>query len=81
MLTCAVEERLGLKLEFVSAPQESEEGKRMRDWIADEVSYLDRDAAYSEAQRKLTPFSGSTTGAPATRQGSAAQSHANELVR
>jgi hypothetical protein len=81
VLTCAVEERLGLKLEFVSAPQESEEGKRMRDWIADEVSYLDRDAAYNEARRLLTPFSGSITGAPATGQGSAAQSHPNELVR
>ena len=81
VLTCAVEERLGLKLEFVSAPQESEEGKRMRDWIADEVSYLDRDATYNEARRRLTPFSGSITGASATGQGPAAQSHPNELVR
>ena len=53
----------------------------MRDWIADEVSYLDRDATYNEARRRLTPFSGSITGASATGQGSAAQSHPNELVR
>jgi hypothetical protein len=55
VLTCAVEERLGLRLEFVSAPQECDEGKRMRDWIADEIPYLDRAATYEEAQRRLTP--------------------------
>jgi hypothetical protein len=61
VLTCAVEERLGLRLNFVSAPQESDEGKRMRDWIADEIPYLDRAATYEEAQRRLTPRSDSLT--------------------
>jgi hypothetical protein len=70
VLTCALEERLGLQLDFISAPQECEEGKRMRDWIADEIPYLDRAAIYAEARRKLTPCSDSL---PA--QGSLAQSH------
>jgi hypothetical protein len=81
VLTSSVEERLGLQLEFVSAPQETEDGKRMRDWIADEVSYLDRDAAYEQARRGLSPLSGSKTGASVTQQGSAAQSHTNEFAR
>jgi hypothetical protein len=74
VLTSAVEERLGLQLEFVSAPQETEDGKRMRNWIADEVPYLDRDAAYEQA-RGLSPL------ASATEKRSAAQSHTNEFVR
>ncbi len=55
VLACAVEERLRVRLNFVSASQESEEGKRMRDWIADEISCLDRSAMYAVARRKLTP--------------------------
>jgi hypothetical protein len=55
ILVCALEERLGVRLNFVSASQESEEGRRMRDWIADEISYLDRAAMYAAAQRMLTP--------------------------
>ncbi len=35
--------RLGLKPEFLSYPQESEPGKRMRRWIVEEVGILDRD--------------------------------------
>ena len=42
VLAHAVEQRLGLQLDFVSAPQESEEGKRMREWIAGEVRWIDR---------------------------------------
>jgi hypothetical protein len=58
VLVCALEERLGVRLNFVSASQESDEGKRMRDWIADEISYLDRAAMYAAAQRMLTPVPG-----------------------
>ena len=46
----ALEERLGLQLDFVSAPQESEEGRRMREWIADEVRWVDRALLLREAQ-------------------------------
>lgn len=42
VLAHAVEQRLGLHLDFLSAPQESEEGLRMRDWIASEVRWIDR---------------------------------------
>ena len=55
VLACALEERLRVRLNFVSASQESEEGMRMRDWIADEISHLDRSAMYAAARRKLTP--------------------------
>lgn len=61
VLTCAVEERLRLRLEFVSAPQESDEGKKMRDWIADEIPYVDRAAIYEEVHRRLAPRSGILT--------------------
>ena len=36
-------EELGLRLELLSYPQESEQGKRMREWIVEEVKVLDRD--------------------------------------
>ena len=43
-LARALEARLGVKLGFMSAPQESEDGRRMREWIADEIRFLDRRA-------------------------------------
>jgi len=36
-------ERLGVKLDFMSYPQETGAGKSMRDWIVDRVKILDRD--------------------------------------
>ncbi len=41
-LAVAVEEGLGLRLDFVSAPQETPEGKLMREWITDTVQPVDR---------------------------------------
>ncbi len=35
-------EELGVRLEFLSYPQESEQGKRMREWIVESVGVLDR---------------------------------------
>jgi hypothetical protein len=35
--------RLGLTLEFLSYPQESDPGRRMRDWIVENVRILDRE--------------------------------------
>lgn len=52
VLVSSLEERLGVKLDFISAPQETEEGRNMRDWIAREVAYLDRPRLYREARRK-----------------------------
>jgi len=42
VLAHALEQRLGLRLDFISAPQESDEGKRIREWIADEIRWVDR---------------------------------------
>jgi hypothetical protein len=54
VLVCALEERLGVRLDFVCAPQETEEGKRMREWIVEDVAYIDRGAMYAEAKCRLT---------------------------
>jgi len=42
VLAARVAERLGVKLDFLSAPQETPEGKEMRAWITDNVRPLDR---------------------------------------
>jgi len=34
--------RLGVDLDFISFPQESESGREMRDWIVDEIKPIDR---------------------------------------
>ena len=36
-------EQVGISLDFLSYPQESEQGKRMRPWIVENVDVLDRD--------------------------------------
>jgi len=56
VLVCALEERLGVSLDFISAPQELDEGKQMRTWIADVVSYVNRDQMFAEARRMLAPI-------------------------
>lgn len=53
VLVSTLEERLGVKLDFISAPQETEEGQSMREWITQEVAYLDRARLYREAQHAL----------------------------
>lgn len=52
VLAVALEDGLGLKLDFVSAPQETPEGKEMRDWITDIVQPLDRPKMHEEAARR-----------------------------
>lgn len=49
VLARACEERLGVRLDFISAPQESEEGLRMREWIAGQVNCLDRSRIFQPA--------------------------------
>jgi hypothetical protein len=46
ILACACEEQLGGQLDFLSAPQESDEGMRMREWITDHVAFVDRPAMF-----------------------------------
>ena len=43
VLACMVAEELGVTLEFVSHPQQTPEGKAMRDWIVDTVRPVDRE--------------------------------------
>jgi hypothetical protein len=49
ILAHALEQRLQLRLDFISAPQESDAGKRMREWIADEIRWVDRALLFREA--------------------------------
>ncbi len=53
IIAAGLEERLGIRLDFMSAPQESEHGKRMREWITTGVRFLDREEMYREAKRVL----------------------------
>jgi hypothetical protein len=51
MLAAGVADELGLKLDFMSAPQETAEGKRMRGWIADSIQFEDRNLMREGAGR------------------------------
>jgi hypothetical protein len=53
LIAAGLEERLGIRLDFLSAPQESEHGKRMRDWIANDIRFLDREEMYRQARQAL----------------------------
>ena len=45
-----IEEGLGLHLDFISAPQETPEGRSMREWIADEIRFVDRAAMSQQVE-------------------------------
>lgn len=47
IIAAEVSERLGVQLDFLSGPQESDHGRRIRNWIVDNVHILDRDAMMS----------------------------------
>ena len=49
-IAAELEEALKLDLDFISAPQETAEGRRMREWIAGEVSFVDRAAMLAGAR-------------------------------
>jgi hypothetical protein len=53
-MAAQIEEDLGLDLEFISAPQESAEGQRMREWIAREVRFADRDVMVRAAREMIS---------------------------
>lgn len=46
-----VAEELGIHLDFMSYPQESEEGRKMREWIVDNVKPIDRDRLLKKAKQ------------------------------
>ena len=43
-----ISEELNIDLSFISYPQETEEGKKMRNWIVDQVKPIDRDLITSK---------------------------------
>jgi hypothetical protein len=51
IIASALEEQLGVPLDFISAPQESEHGKNVREWITEEVGYLRRVPMYEALKR------------------------------
>ncbi len=46
-----VADELGIHLDFMSYPQESEEGRKMREWIVENVKPIDRDRLLKRAQQ------------------------------
>jgi hypothetical protein len=46
----SLEDALGIRLDFISAPQETEQGQQMRDWIADYIQYVDQGRMYAGAK-------------------------------
>ncbi len=66
LIGLAMEEQLGVELEFIGAPQESEHGRRMRDWIAGEVGWLDKGEMYREAGRRFARNPDAAGSQPAT---------------
>lgn len=43
VLACKLASRLNVKLDFISHPQQTPDGKKMREWIVDEVKPVDRE--------------------------------------
>ena len=54
IIASGLESALQIQLDFISAPQESAEGQKMRQWIAAEIQPVDRHKMLEAAQR-LTP--------------------------
>jgi hypothetical protein len=53
VLADKIAEALGIDLDFNSAPQESPEGQHMRQWIADEIRFIDREVMFDQARTLL----------------------------
>jgi hypothetical protein len=63
MLASALEEALGIQLDFISAPQETEAGQRMREWIVDHVRFVDKHVM-AEGIRRTAPRGRSAAAGP-----------------
>jgi len=50
VLACQVAEALGITLDFVSHPQQTPEGKAMREWIVSQVKPIARDRIYQTSR-------------------------------
>lgn len=53
VLAAALEELLGVELDFLPAPQETVEGKRMREWIVEKIAYVGRRKMRQKAEGAL----------------------------
>jgi hypothetical protein len=51
IIACALEERLGINLDFVSAPQETDAGQTMREWIVEHIQWVDRKKMHAGIER------------------------------
>lgn len=51
IIACKVADGLGISLDFMSYPQESEEGKSMREWIVENVKPVDRRKLLERSKR------------------------------
>jgi hypothetical protein len=51
VLAANVADQLGIRLDFFSAPQETAEGKHMREWIADSIQFVDRNRMRDRARQ------------------------------
>lgn len=56
VIACGLEDALGIELDFISAPQESEAGKRMREWIVESVRFADWERTLSSHGRVRSPM-------------------------
>jgi hypothetical protein len=68
LIAFGLEKQLGVALDFISGPQESEYGKQMRSWIADQIPYLDRSRMYREVKQRLKERTGSEVQEAAQRR-------------
>lgn len=57
LIASALEEKLGVNLDFIPAPQETAHGKRMREWIVENITYANRHQMF-EAAGSLPPSLG-----------------------
>lgn len=51
IIACKVADKLEISLDFLSYPQESEEGKKMREWIVENVKPIGREKMLRRAQQ------------------------------
>jgi hypothetical protein len=50
VLACQVAEELGIELDFVSHPQQTAEGKAMREWIVEQVQPINRELLFKTSR-------------------------------
>ncbi|NIS61878.1 MAG: hypothetical protein GTO13_14620 [Proteobacteria bacterium] len=53
-----VSKELGIHLDFLSYPQETAEGREMREWIVDNIKILDRNLMMKRIRENVRPNDG-----------------------